>query len=154
MQESTSEGKHPSSTQASQPAGSDSETHQQMWCNRCPETKKEFTNVENIEKVENQRKLNVQKIYVNKSLCPKYKQLLGKCNLLFKRGECIGFYTLNGKIKVKINEDQTKIINRDVDLIQHFGETMTQHAIELERDSWRSLLNLWWHSAFAIMDLP
>ena len=55
--------------------------------------------------------------------------------MLFKRGECIGFYTLNGKIKVKINEDQTKIINRDVDLIQHFGETMTQHAIELERDS-------------------
>ena len=42
---------------------------------------------------EDQRKLNCQKIYVNESLCPKYRQLLGKCNALFKRGECIGFYT-------------------------------------------------------------
>ena len=58
---------------------------------------------------EDQRKLNCQKIYANKSLSPKYRQLLGKCNTLFKRGECIGFYTINGKIKVKINEDQTKI---------------------------------------------
>ena len=52
---------------------------------------------------EDQRKLNIQKVDVNKS--PKYSQLLGKYNALFKRGECIGFYTINGKIKVNINED-------------------------------------------------
>ena len=71
---------------------------------------------------EDQRKLNSQKIYLNESLCPKYRQLLRKCNALLKRGECIGFYTINGKIKVKINEDQKKIIGHNVDLIQHFGE--------------------------------
>ena len=36
---------------------------------------------------EDQRKLNSQKIYVNQSLFPKYRQLLGKCNALFKTGE-------------------------------------------------------------------
>ena len=82
---------------------------------------------------ENQRKMNCQKVYVNESLCPKYRQLLGKCNALFKRGECIGFYTINGKIKVKINEDQTKIIGHNEDLIQHFGNAAMQ-AIEEERD--------------------
>ena len=34
---------------------------------------------------EDQRKLNCLKIYVNKSLSPKYRQLLRKCNVLFKR---------------------------------------------------------------------
>ena len=52
---------------------------------------------------EDQRKLNIQKIDVNES--PIYSQLLGKYNALFKRGECIGFYTINIKIKVNINED-------------------------------------------------
>ena len=63
----------------------------------------------------------------------KRKLRIGKCNALFKRGECIGFYTINGKIKVKINEDQTKIIDHNEDLIQHFGEA-TMQAIEEERD--------------------
>ena len=85
---------------------------------------------------EDQRKLNSQKIYVNESLCPKYRQLLGKCSALFKRGKCIGFYILNGKIKVKINEDQTKIIGHNVDLIQHFGKA-TMQVTEGERDSRR-----------------
>ena len=78
--------------------------------------------------------MNSQKIYVNESLCSQYRQLFGKCNALFKRGECIGFYTINGKIKVKINENQTKIIGHNVDLIQYFGEATVQ-AIEGERDS-------------------
>ena len=52
---------------------------------------------------EDQRKFNRQKVDVNES--PKYSQLLGKYKALFKRGECIGFYTINGKIKININED-------------------------------------------------
>ena len=85
---------------------------------------------------EDQRKLNCQKIYVNELLCPKYRQLLGTCNALFKRGECIGFYTINGKVKVKINDDQTKIIGHNVDLVRHFGEA-TMQAIQEERYSRR-----------------
>ena len=55
---------------------------------------------------EDQRKLNCQKIYVNESQRPKYRQLLGKCNALGEKGERIRFYTINGKIKVQINVDQ------------------------------------------------
>ena len=54
--------------------------------------------------------------------------------MLFKRGECIRFYTISGKIKVKINEDQPKIIGHNIDLTQHFGKA-TMQAIEEERDS-------------------
>ena len=54
--------------------------------------------------------------------------------MLFKRGECVRFYTINGKIKVKINEDQPKIIGHNIDLAQHFGKA-TMQAIEEERDS-------------------
>ena len=86
---------------------------------------------------EDQRKLNCQKIYVNELLCPKYRQLLGTCNALFKRGECIGFYTINGKVKVKINDDQTKIIDHDVDLKDDLICQLmrgSMQAIEEERD--------------------
>ena len=83
-----------------------------------------------------QRKLKCQKIYVNESLCPKYRQLLGKCNALFKRGACSGFYTINGKIKVKINEEEAKIIGHNEDLIEVFGEA-TMQEIEEERRSSR-----------------
>ena len=55
---------------------------------------------------------------------------------MFKRGEWIRLYTINGKTKVKINEDQMKIIGHNVDLVQHFGGA-TMQAIEEERDSRR-----------------
>ena len=83
---------------------------------------------------EGKRKLNCQKVYINESLCPKYRQLLGKCNALFKKGKCVGFYTINGKIKVKINEDETKIISHNVDLVEQFGEE-TMKAIDEERNT-------------------
>ena len=83
---------------------------------------------------EGKRKLNCQKVYKNESLCPKYRQLLGKCNALFKKGKCVGFYTINGKIKVKINEDETKIISHNVDLVEQFGEE-TMKAIDEERNT-------------------
>ena len=70
--------------------------------------------------------MKLSKIYVNESLCPKYGQLLGRSNVLFKRGECIGSRTINNKIKVKINEDQTKRIGHNIDLVQHFGEATIQ----------------------------
>ena len=51
----------------------------------------------------------------------------------------IGFYTLNSKIKVKINEDQTKIIGHKVDLIQHFGK-VTMQSFERERKGLTTLV--------------
>ena len=37
------------------------------------------------------------------SLCSHNKQLLGKCNALFKKKQIESFYTINGKIKMKYN---------------------------------------------------
>ena len=73
------------------------------------------------------------------SLFSKYRQLLGKYSTLFKRGECIGFYTINSKIKFKNNNDPTKIIGHNIDLIQHFLEALMQ-AIKEEKDSQRNTL--------------
>ena len=58
------------------------------------------------------------------------------------RGEYIGFYTIYGKIKVKINADQTKVIGHNVNLVQHFGEATMQaiNGYDLPRaDYWYAL---------------
>ena len=99
---------------------------------RYPDTEKETTNI----KCRASAKIKLSEIYVNESVCPNYRQLLGKFNALCKTGECIEFYTINGKIKVKINGDQTKTIGHNVDLVQHFGEA-TMQAIEEGRYSRR-----------------
>ena len=49
--------------------------------------------------------------------------------MLFIRGEGTGFYTANGRIKVKTNEDQTKIIGHNLDLIQHLEKKDIHHVI-------------------------
>ena len=92
--------------------------------------KKKLRTLSDEEKI----KLNCQKVYVNGSLCPKYRQLLGKCNALFKKGKCVGFYIINVKIKVKINEDETKIISHNTDLVEQFEEE-TMKAIDEERNT-------------------
>ena len=81
----------------------------------------------------NKRKLNSPKNYVNESLCPKYRKLLGKCNVLYKNKKISRFHTMNGKIKIKINnyEDDITTYN-ELDFIKVFGEATTQ-AIEEER---------------------
>ena len=74
-----------------------------------------------------------QKNYVNESLCPKYRKLLGKCNVLYKNKKISRFHKMNGKIKIKINnyEDDITTYN-ELDFIKVFGEATTQ-AIEEER---------------------
>ena len=79
--------------------------------------------------VEDQWKLNFQKIYLNESLCPKYRQLCRKFSVLFIGGKGTGFYTANGRIKDKTNEDQTKIIGHNVDLIQQLEKKGIHHVI-------------------------
>ena len=46
------------------------------------------------------RKLKTNKAYVNESLCPSYKRILGKCNALRKKKCIASFYTVNEKIKI------------------------------------------------------
>ena len=46
------------------------------------------------------RKLKTNKVYVNESLCPSYKRILGKCNAILKKKYITSFCTVNGKMKI------------------------------------------------------
>ena len=46
------------------------------------------------------RKLKTNKVYVNESLCPSYKRILGKCNAILKKKYIMSFCTVNGKMKI------------------------------------------------------
>ena len=71
------------------------------------------------------RKLKTNKIYVNESLCPSYKRILGKCNALLKKKYITSFYTVNGKIKITYetnNGNVTSMVNHEEDLLEIFGK--------------------------------
>ena len=83
--------------------------------------KKKLRNLNN----DNKKKLNAQKIYVNESLCRPYRQLLGKCNALFKKKQLTSFYTVNGKLKIVYDNDNTEevaVISHVQDLYDIFDE--------------------------------
>lgn len=57
---------------------------------------------------ENSTRLNVgadAKIYINDSLCGPFLFLMGLCNTMFKKKLLAGFWTVNGCIKIKLNDD-------------------------------------------------
>ncbi|NQY31462.1 MAG: hypothetical protein HRT69_18595 [Flavobacteriaceae bacterium] len=45
------------------------------------------------------------KIYINESLCGPFRYLLGKSNAMFKKKMISGFWTANGCLKIKLNND-------------------------------------------------
>ena len=70
---------------------------------------------------EGKKKLKSEKIYVNESLCPAHKRILGKCNALLKKKYVDAFYTINGKVKIKYggrNRQETTEISHEKDLIK------------------------------------
>ena len=83
------------------------------------------------------KKLKSNKIYVNESLCPAYRRILGKCNALAKKGKLVSFFTINGKIKIKITAEGRPIeITHEVDLIELFGcEIINEINAERERNN-------------------
>ena len=79
------------------------------------------------------------KLYINESLCPAYRVLLGKCNALYKCSRIQGFYTSNGSLMIKtggqkngkgdwIGCDVSKI-GHISDLEQRFGKTFMNTLI-------------------------
>ena len=73
---------------------------------------------------EGKKKLKSQKIYVNESLCPAYKRILGKCKAPLKKKYVDAFYTINGKVKIKYgcrNGQETTEISHEKDLIEVFS---------------------------------
>ena len=86
---------------------------------------------------EGKKKLKSQKIYVNESLCPAYKRILGKCNALLKKKYVDAFYTINGKVKIKYgcrNGQETTEISHEKDLIEVFGIDIMR-AVDEEHES-------------------
>ena len=63
------------------------------------------------------------KIYVNESLCPYYRGLWGRCKSLLIDKKIYSFWTFNGILKLKINENDEAIqITHDVDLCELFSD--------------------------------
>ena len=86
---------------------------------------------------EGKKKLKSQKIYVNESLCPAYKRVLGKCNALLKKKYVDAFYTINGKVKIKYgcrNGQETTEISHEKALIEVFGIDIMR-AVDEEHES-------------------
>lgn len=71
----------------------------------------------------NDLNVNPKKVYINESLCPYYRKLLGKCNALFKLGKLANFYTINGTLTIKLTTDKDPItITHLNDLVKLFGK--------------------------------
>ena len=71
------------------------------------------------------RKLKINKVYVNESLCPSYKRILSKCNAVLKKKYITSFYTTNGEIKITYeanNGNVTSVVNYEEDLLEIFGK--------------------------------
>ena len=86
---------------------------------------------------EGKKKLKSQKIYVNESLCPAYKLILGKRNALLKKNYVDTFYTINGKVNIKYgcrNGQEITEISYEKDLIEVFGVDIMR-AIDAEHES-------------------
>ena len=71
------------------------------------------------------RKFKTNKIYVNESLCPSYKRILGKCNALLKKKYIASFYTVKRKIRMTYEANNgiaTSVVNHEEDLLEIFGK--------------------------------
>ena len=71
------------------------------------------------------RKFKTNKIYVSESLCPSYKRILGKCNVLLKKKYIASFYTINRKIRMTYEANNgiaTSVVNHEEDLLEIFGK--------------------------------
>ena len=73
-------------------------------------------------------------MYVNESLCPYCRKLLGKCNSPLKKNQLKSFYTINSKLKIKYDSNSgevSAVITHDEDLLEIFGsEIMSRVACE------------------------
>ena len=62
-------------------------------------------------------------IYINESLCPYYRGLWSKCKLLKSQGKIHQFWTTNGTVRMRIEEDgEVKNILHDDDLREFYSE--------------------------------
>ena len=84
------------------------------------------------------KRLNSEKIYINESLCRPYRQLLGKCNALYKRRHINSFYTINGKLKIHYDSEdehgereEVTVITHEIDLYDIFGEEIMKEIQQI-----------------------
>lgn len=75
---------------------------------------------------EGKGKFKSQKVYVSELLSPKYKKLLRKCNALLKKYKIDGFNMISSNVKMKIDDETTKVMSHNEDLIEIFGKEMLE----------------------------
>ena len=71
------------------------------------------------------RKLKTNKVFVNESLSPNYKRILGKCNPLLKNKYIASFYTINEKMKITYDAKNgivTSVVNHEENMLDIFGK--------------------------------
>ena len=63
------------------------------------------------------------KLYINESLCPYYRGLWNQCKELWNRRKLFSFFTVNGSVRVKLQENGSyNIITHIDDLKEIFPE--------------------------------
>ena len=76
--------------------------------------------------------ININRLYINESLCPPYRMLHGKLKTLYKRNIIHSFWVWNGTIKYKMNEhDNPTTVFHLNDLTEVFGDVIDETTDKL-----------------------
>lgn len=84
-----------------------------------------FSNRKDVHKILlNKKKLKTKgkRVFINESLCPKYRKFLGKANRLVKNNLAKNTFTRNGIVKIKLNNDEVMDIVHDNFFKLHFPD--------------------------------
>ena len=65
---------------------------------------------------------NAVKFHVNANLCPAYKNLANNCRLLKQKGKILSTWSNDGKIKIKLTNNQVKLLTHEYDLLKLFPD--------------------------------
>ena len=83
--------------------------------------------------MENQKKLNIKKVYVNESLCKPYRRLFGLCNSLFRNKVLKSNHCFNGKIIAELPNGTKKVIGHLDDLVKLVGHETVKKEMDAHK---------------------
>lgn len=84
-----------------------------------------FTNRKDVHEIlVNKKKLKSKgkRVFINESLCPKYRKFLGKANRLVKNDLAKNTFTRNGVVKIKLKNEEIMEIVHDNFFQLHFPD--------------------------------
>lgn len=85
---------------------------------------------------DDKKKLGVKgKVYINESLCPEFRRILGICNALHKKRLLSSFYTINGALKVSRDGGEKLTIGHISDLYELVGKEEVTSVVLAHKNS-------------------